>query len=58
MAVAVRRPAGGHPVRYPDIAVGRIDAPGAVGIEVFITDNFGRHIARGDGVVAAPVALA
>ena len=58
MAVTVRRPAGAHASRRPDVAVVRVGAPGAVGIKVLIADQFGRHIARGQRIVAAAVAFA
>ena len=58
MSVAVRRPVGGHAIRDPDVAVGRVDAPGAVRIEVLVADHVRRHIAGGDRVVVAAVAIA
>ena len=47
MSVAVRRPAGGHASRDPDVAVGRVHVPGAVRIEVLIADHVLRYIAGG-----------
>src|SRR6185436_21060633 len=38
MAVAVRGPPGGHAPGGPDVAVGRVGAPGAVGIEILVAD--------------------
>ena len=58
MAVAVGRPARGHARRRPDRTVARIDTPGAIGVEVFITDDLARNMARGDRAVATAVALA
>ena len=58
MAVAIRRPARGHAVRRPDVAVARIDTPGAIAVEVFVADDFARDIARRDRALAAAVALA
>ena len=58
VAVPVRRPAAGHARRRPDVAIVRIGAPGAVGIEVFVADDVGRDVARRHRGVAAAVAFA
>ena len=57
VAVAIRRPARGHPVRGPDGAVVGIDSPDAAGIELFVADHLGRYVARGERALAAAVAL-
>jgi hypothetical protein len=58
MPVAVRRPAGLDAVRDPDVAVGRVDAPGAVRVEVLVADDVLRDVARGRRSVVGAVALA
>ena len=56
--VAVGRPARGDASRCPDIAIVGVDAPTAVGVEVFVADDFARDIACRHRALAAPVALA
>ncbi len=58
MPVAVRRPAGRHLIREPDVAVGRVDAPGAVGIEILVADHVLRDVASGGRHVVAAVPVA
>ena len=58
MSIAVRCPAGGHAIRHPDVAVGRVDAPDAVRIQVLITYHILRYIAGRARVVVSAVALA
>ncbi len=55
MAIAVRSPIGCHMGRRPDVAVVGIGTPGAVGIEVFVTHHFGRHVTRGRRIIAATI---
>ncbi len=57
MSVAIRRPAGGHAIRDPYVAVARVNAPGAVRIEVLIADHVGRYVAGGDRGVVAAIAI-
>ena len=47
VAVAVRCPAGRHPIWHPHMAVSRVVAPTAVGIQVLVTDDIARYITRG-----------
>ena len=56
MAVAVRRPVGSHAVRDPDLAVTRVVAPVAMGVQVLVADHVRRHITRRDRVVIYAVA--
>ena len=58
MSVAVGGPIGTHAARDPDVAVGRVGAPGAVRIQVLIADHVLRYIAGGGRAVVAAVAIA
>src|SRR5579885_1761311 len=44
MPVMIRRPPGGDAAWIPDIAVLRIGAPGAVIVQVFVTDHLRIHV--------------
>ena len=57
VAFVIRRPAGRNGYgRHPHFAVARVATPRTVGVEVFITGDFARHVARGDRVVFRAIA--
>ncbi len=58
MSIAVRRPAGGHAIGHPDVAVVRVDAPVAVRVQVLVAKHVGRDIAGGQRAVQSAVARA
>src|SRR5207245_563706 len=53
--IMIRSPAG-RDGRHPDGAVGRHFTPGVVVVEIFRSDDVGRNIARGIGVIFALIA--
>ncbi|PYU87398.1 MAG: hypothetical protein DMG51_02360 [Acidobacteria bacterium] len=57
IAIAVRSPSGVNRSGIPNVAVFRLVTPGAVVVEVVITDHVARYVARGGRVVFFAVAL-
>ena len=57
MPIAVGCPVGSNLIRVPDVAVGRIDTPDAIRIQVLVTDHVARDIARRHRAVQGTVTL-
>ena len=56
VAETVRRPVQRHALRHPHRSVERIDHPVAVTVELFVTHDVTRHIARRTRIVLASIA--
>src|SRR5260221_2023297 len=57
VAEPIRCPVDHDDLRHPHGAIVRIHDPIAIAVQLFIADDFARHVARGMRIVFAPIAI-